>query len=251
MMTAMRPGSFQIEQEIRDFLKQVPLLEALGAQTIARFRADLHPKFYKRKETIFYQGDEGRSIYIVMTGKVRIYKLSPAGGETSINIFFPTDLIGEFAAIDGERRSATAVAIGRCTLLEMSRDRFIDHMRQDPELALALTRLLTRKARWTANYAETVAQYDAAGRLLHTLLLYNAQWGTEIEPGRVYSLDLSLNQTDLASLIGARREWVNRLLREWHNRGLLAYKSGKITILNLPAVEAERDSRIEANVGGW
>jgi CRP-like cAMP-binding protein len=110
---------------------------------------------------------------------------------------------------------------------------------------------LADKLRWTTIYAETIAQYDAAGRLLHILLLYNDQFGETLEPGKKYELDLSLNQTDLASLVGARREWVNRLLRDWQKRGLIEYNAGKIILLDLPRIKAERDGRIEANQGGW
>jgi hypothetical protein len=62
-----------------------------------------------------------------------------------------------------------------------------------------------------------------------------------------------MNQTDLASLVDARREWVNRIFRDWSKRGLIEYKGGKITILNLPAVEEERDRRINlyADDEGW
>ena len=85
---------------------------------------------------------------------------------------------------------------------------------------MALTKLLTDKLRWTAAYAEAATRYDAAGRLLHILLLYNKKFGKVHEEGNKYTLDLSLNQTDLASLVGARREWVNRLLRSWRGRAV-------------------------------
>jgi len=186
-----------------------------------------------------------------MKGKVRIFTTSPSGNETSINIFAAHDIVGEFATIDGQSRSATAKAIGPCALLEMSHNKFLQRMREIPDLALNMTKLLVGKIRWTAAYAESVAQYDAAGRLLHILLLYNDQFGREVEAGKRYVLDLALNQTDLASLIGTRREWVNKLLGDWRKRGLIEYKAGKITILDLPGVIAERDSRIEANLAQW
>jgi CRP-like cAMP-binding protein len=122
----------------------------------------------------------------------------------------------------------------------------MQYMQTMPALAIEMTRLVISKVRWTATYAETIAQYDAAGRLLHILLLYNEQFGQEIEPGKRYMVDLAMNQADLASLIGARREWVNRLLQDWHKRGLINFDSGRITILDLPRVVEERDSRIEA-----
>ena len=71
-----------------------------------------------------------------------------------------------------------------------------------------------------------------------------------MEPGKKFVFDLGLNQSDLASMVGARREWVNRILNEWRRRGLLEFDNGVITILDLPRVVAERDSRIEANQPG-
>ena len=168
------------------------------------------------------------------------------GNETSIQIFFPGDVIGEFAVIDDQPRSATAKAVDNCQLMTIKGDQFSKYMQDIPRLAIGMNRLLTTKVRWTAAYAETIAQYDAAGRLLHILLLYNDRIGQETEPGKQYVLDLGLNQADLASLIGARREWVNRLLRNWHRRRLIKYEAGKIIILDLPRVKQERDNHIEA-----
>jgi CRP-like cAMP-binding protein len=207
---------------------------------------DFRPCVYEKDEIIFRQGDTDCNLYLIVEGKVRIFRLSPSGNETSINIFSACDIIGEFSAIDCQPRSATAKAIERCTLLEMAGDQLVRRMREMPELAISMARLLAGKVRWTAEYAETIAQYDAAGRLLHILLLYNEQFGEEVEAGKRYVLDLSLNQADLASLVGARREWVNRILQNWHRHGLIEYKAGKIIILDLPRVVQERDSRIEA-----
>ncbi len=231
-----------------DFLKSVPLFAGLRDQDLAALVHDLRLREYGRGETIFHQGDHGRELYIVVRGKVRIFKTSPSGNETSINIFAGCDVIGEFSVLDDLPRSATAKAIGPCVVLAMTQERFLQHMREIPDLAIAVARLLASKVRWTAAYAETIAQFDAAGRLLHILLFYNEQFGREVEAGKRYVLDLSLNQTDLASLVGARREWVNRILQDWRRRGLLEYEGGKITLLDLPAVVRERDSRIEANL---
>jgi len=231
------------------FLRQIPLFSDLGEEDLTILVGDFQSREYDKGEIIFRQGDHSRELYVVLSGKVRIFKTSPSGNETSINIFSRGDIIGEFATIDDQPRSATAKAIVRCALLGMAQGRFLRRMREMPDLALGMTRLLASKVRWTAAYAETIAQFDAAGRLLHILLLYNEQFGEEIETGKRYVLDLSLNQADLASLVGARREWINRLLRDWLKRGLVEYDGGKIVILDLPAVERERDSRIEAYSG--
>lgn len=235
-------------------LSRVPLFAGLGEPALARLADDFRPKSYDKDEIIFRQGDRSQEMYVVYSGKVRIFRISPSGGETSINIFSTYDLIGEFAAIDDQPRSATGKALVPTTLLAMAQDRFIHHLSTNAELSLSLARLLVEKLRWTAAYAETIAQYDAAGRLLHILLLYKDQFGQELEAGKRYELDLALNQSDLASLVGARREWVNRLLRDWQKRGLIEYDAGKIFILDLPRAEAERNSRMEVHGGtaaGW
>jgi len=66
----------------------------------------------------------------------------------------------------------------------------------------------------------------------------------ELESGKRYELDIFMQQEDIATMVGARREWVNRILKEWNKQGLIEYKHGKITILDLPEFEKERDRRI-------
>ena len=113
-----------------------------------------------------------------------------------------------------------------------------------PDLATSLIKLLIEKLRFTTAYAESMVQYDTTGRLLNMLLQYNETHGVELESGKRYELDIFMQQEDIATMVGARREWVNRILREWNKKGLIEYKHGKITILDLPEFEKERDRRI-------
>lgn len=228
-------------------LKDIPLFAGLNEKHLSAIVQDLRSRDYKKDDLIFRQGDESREIYIVLKGKVRIYKISPSGNETSLDIFSTHNVLGEFAALDNEPRSASAKAVNQVTVLAMSQEHFSHHLNTVPGLALNLARLLSGKLRWTAAFAESIAQFDAAGRLLHILLDNNARFGEALEPGKQYVLNLALSQSDLASMVGARREWVNRILSEWRRRGLIEFDNGVITILDLPRVIAERDSRIEAN----
>jgi CRP/FNR family cyclic AMP-dependent transcriptional regulator len=229
------------------FLRTVPLFADLNDTELGPLAADFSPFEYSKADPIFWQGDSSTELYVVRWGKVRIYKTSPGGRETSINIFSTGNIIGEFAAIDQQPRSATAQTITRCLVWRMDGEVFVQHLRALPDLALALNRLLVGKLRWTAEFAETVAQYDAAGRLLHILMLYNEQFGETLEPGKRYKLELGLNQDDLASLVGARREWINRLLQTWQRQGWMEYKAGKIFIHDLARMRQERDRRLEGD----
>jgi CRP-like cAMP-binding protein len=234
-----------------ELLQKVALFADLHDQALEKLAQDFRLKTYGKNDVVFHQDDPGHEIYVILDGRVRVFKISPSGDETTLVIFSKYDVFGEFAVLDGGTRSATARAIGHTALLAMSQDRFDFYMRSVPGLARGMTKVLTAKLRWTAAYAAAVAQYDAAARLLHIILLYNGKFGEEQEEGIRYELDLSLNQGELASLVGARREWVNRLLRDWRKRGLLEYDAGKIIILNLPGVVAERDRRVQGSRSVW
>lgn len=227
-------------------LREMELFRDVPEPELLAILGDLHPREYARDETVFRQGDESHQVFFILKGKVRVYKISPSGSETSIDIFSTHDIIGELAALDSQPRSATGKAITSTSLLVMTQERFLHHMQSVPGLALGLARMLAQKLRWTSAYAESVAQFDAAGRLLHIILLNNERYGEARSDG-AFRIDMGLNQSDLASMIGARREWVNRILNDWRRRGLLNFDSGVITVLDLPRVIAERDSRLESN----
>ena len=230
------------------FLKQVPLCAHLADQELVAFSQDLRLREYAKGQTVFRQGDPGHTLYIILYGKLRVFRLTPSGLETTLTILGTGDLVGEFAVIDQQPRSASARAIGKCALLQMSAETFFGHVGAQPNLALGLMHELVAKIRRTAAYAETIARYDAAGRLLHTLLLFNEKFGEEQQSGQRYLLDLGLNQTDLASMVGVRREWVNRILQYWSKKKLIEYEGGKLIILDLARFRQERDSRLEANL---
>lgn len=230
------------------FLKQVPLCAHLSDQELIAFSQALKLREYSKGQMVFQQGDPGSMLSIILNGKVRVFRLTPSGLETTLTILGTGDLIGEFAAIDQQPRSASARAMGKCAMLQMSAETFFGYVREQPNLALGLMHVLVSKLRWTAAYAETIARYDAAGRLLHILLLFNERFGEEQQPGHRYLLDLGLNQTDLASLVGVRREWVNRILQYWSKTRLIEYEGGRLIILDLPRVKQERDSRLETNL---
>jgi CRP/FNR family cyclic AMP-dependent transcriptional regulator len=167
-------------------LRAMPIFADLADKDIATLVEDLRLKEYVKDEIIFRQGDESHEVYFVLKGKVRIYKISPGGNETSIAIFSTNDVIGELAALDQEPRSATAKAVTAVSLLAMSQERFLFTMQNVPRFALGLSRILAHKLRWTSAFAESIAQFDAAGRLLHIILLHNAAYGEALEPGTRY-----------------------------------------------------------------
>ncbi len=230
-----------------DILKQASVFADLSERDVAIVSQEMVLRHYAKGQIIFHQGDPSGDLFIISQGKVRVFRVTPTGNETFINILTRFDMLGEFSAVDGSIHSATAKAIESCELLAMPGARFRDYVERMPKLAKGLIRQLVAKARWSAAYAEMIAQYDAAGRLLHLLLSYCDQFGKEQISVKRYTIDLGLNQRDLASLVGARREWVNHILQQWTKRGLIEYTAGKVVILDLARAKQERDDRMQRN----
>jgi CRP/FNR family transcriptional regulator len=235
---------------IAAFLKHVPLFAQLPAALVNRLAQDFRQFAYPRGNIIFHQGETGRALYIIVSGKVRIYKTTPDGRETTTNIFTTGDVFGEFAIFDQLPRSASAKTLTKCDLLQIGDADFMRHFCANPELALATVRLLAGKTRWTAAIAEALAHYDAANRLVRILLLYVEQFG-EKQSEQKYVLNWGLTQSDLASLLGVRREWLNQILTQWRKHKLLTFEQGTLTVLNLPRLlgETERDARSKGRGG--
>src|SRR4026207_72109 len=114
------------------FLKQAPLCAHLADQELIAFSQDLRLREYVKGQIVFEQGDPSHTLYIILHGKVRVFRLSSSGHETSLTVLGKGDLVGEFAAIDQQPRSASARAIGKCGLLQMSAETFFGHVRGQP-----------------------------------------------------------------------------------------------------------------------
>lgn len=229
-----------LDQKIA-FLKSVAPFSNLRETEVIEVAHCFRIRKYKSRDVILYQGDTTNDVCVIQSGRVSIITVSESGKESCLRVLGPGDIVGELSAYDGEPRSASVQAMSACTVMVMSGAEFKKCLKSIPGLALSIIQFLSEKLRWTTHFLHTLAQYDTAGRLLHLLVYYKEQFGREIAENRIYEIDLSLNQTDLAAMVGARREWVNRLLQKWRKKGIITYSRGRITILDLPKLLEERD----------
>lgn len=234
----------RLTNEHLTLLKTTLLFGELPEPVFEKVVQDFRIRDYTRRSEIFHQGDESRSLYVIVSGLVRIFHLNENGDKTTVNFFDDGQIFGEFAVIDGSLRSATAQAVTNCVLLEMSGQYISYHLTQTHGVALAMCKLLVHKARITSRYAETIAQHDAKESLFAELLRYTHKFGRELEPGKRYELDLGLTQEELGTLIGKGRTTVNPILKDAEKRGLLKFEKGIITILDLPRVIREAGASI-------
>jgi CRP-like cAMP-binding protein len=223
-----------------DFLKQVPLFAELNEAELNSLAHDFVRRQFRQEETIFQEGDPGQVLYLIETGQVRIYVQSEDGQETSVVLYGPGDIFGELAVIDGLPRSASATAMEDTVVYTLGRDLFRDHMKRAPQLALNFMRALSVRVRYNTQQINSLTLLDVPARLARKLVELAQQYGV-VESGGV-RINLSINQSDLASLTGTTRESINKALGAFRRQGLIAMlPQGQIVIVD-PAALREMSS---------
>lgn len=202
-------------------------IDAVVAQAITRKVA--------RGTTILRRGDAGASMMVVLSGKVRVGLTSEDGREVTLGIVGEGDVLGEMALLDGEPRSADAVALEDCNVLLLERGRFQRLLRDRPEMSQRLIAVLCRRLRRANAAIEEMALMDLESRLGRLLKRLAAQYGKPAKRGT--RIEFKLSQKDLSALIGASREKVNRQLRTWEEEGVLGKDGGYLVLLQ-PALLA-------------
>lgn len=219
------------------FLQAIPLFDDLTASQIERIAQDLMERHFGQGDIIFREGDPGEVLYVVQSGRVRIF-VSGSNTETSVILFGrPGDIFGELAIVDGLPRSASATAVEETIVYTLARDAFRAHMRHAPQLALNFMKLLSVRVRYNTHKVNSLASMSVAGRLARLLLTLAQDYG-RVHPQGVL-INSHLNQTELASLIGATRESTNKALSTLRRDEFIAQEGGQIIILDPEALRRQ------------
>jgi CRP/FNR family cyclic AMP-dependent transcriptional regulator len=212
------------------FLRQIPLFANLAESELQALVDDFVPRTLRQGDIVFHQGDPGQTLYLIGAGKVRIYVLQEDGQEMSVVLLGPGDILGEFALIDDLPRSASAVAMQDTLLFALTRERYREHLRRCPQLALNFLKILSIKLRYTTDQAGILASLDIGSRIARKLLELAQGYGVA-EPDGV-RIDAPLTQEELASMVGATRESTNKTLGAFRRRGLIKLQGGYIYIVD-------------------
>ena len=201
-------------------------------RTIAR---TMRHRRFRRGEVIFHQGDVGDSLQIVVSGALKIVLPSAAGEEAIIATLRSGDFFGELALLDGAPRSATAAAVEATETLALPRDAFLVLLGEDEVLTQSLLAGIAAELRRLTGHVEELHFLDLAGRLAVRL----ARLGRERDPKATGSVELDwpYTQSDLAAMIGATRQSVNRLLSTLVDDGLVRVEHDTLVITDLERLE--------------
>lgn len=211
------------------FLARVPLFAGLPRTDLASLAAIMRPRAFKKDEIIFHKGDPGQVMYFIKEGEVRIYMNTEDEQQVSVAILTLGDFFGELALLDDKPRSSSAVAMERTETLTMHRVDFTAQVRAHPQIAIAILAVLSSRLRQADEFIENLTFLDVYGRVAKKLLDLAQDYGIETDRGR--EIRLALTQRDLASLVGATRESVNRVLSLYRERGLIIVDRSRITVV--------------------
>lgn len=191
-------------------LMRTDLFGGLDQVYIAACAAAFHETHFVKGQTLFARGERSNRLYLIAEGRVRLAVMTDEGRELSFRHATAGNLVGEIGALDGEPRSADALALSEVRAYSLERNALTELCAAHPAVLLALVRFLCRRVRDTSNQLETIALYPIETRLARFLLV--ALGNRTAEAGKRIPLDLGFSQTELAQLLGASRPKVNAAL---------------------------------------
>lgn len=190
---------------------------------------------YPGGQVLFHMGDEGGSFHIIVRGRVKVAIPSSSGEELILAILAPGDPIGELSLFDGKPRSATVQALEETETLCLHREDLVALMRNRFGIVEKILEVLARRIRETDRQLAENRFLDIATRLAKKLLDLGDAFGVQVEGGT--RIGVRVTQKDLASMIGATRESVNKQLNALRAQGFIRVDEGAIEILDRERLE--------------
>jgi CRP/FNR family cyclic AMP-dependent transcriptional regulator len=182
---------------------------------------------FPKNAVIINEGDRGDSLYVILTGKVKVYVSDDDGREMILDIYAPGDYVGEMA-LDGRPRSASVMTLEPTTCSVVTRDELRSAISANPDVAMGLIATLIDRARIATDNVKNLALMDVYGRVARLLLsLAKEDGGKLVVPER-------MTQQDIADRVGASRDMISRIFKDLTIGGYVTIENRTITIHRKP-----------------
>jgi CRP/FNR family cyclic AMP-dependent transcriptional regulator len=203
-------------------LKAVPLFASFPEDQLRMLTTMVTRRSASRSTTIMAGGDATDSLYIVLSGRLKVMMSDSDGKEVILSILGPGEFFGEMGLIDDEPRSATVVAIEACELLYIAKRDFKKCLAENFDMAMAVMRGLVRRLREADRKIGSLALLDVYGRVARLLL----DMSENVDGEKIVTKRLP--KQDIAKMIGASREMVSRVMKDLQTGGFIEVKGGSI-----------------------
>ncbi|MFM9151622.1 MAG: Crp/Fnr family transcriptional regulator [Candidatus Planktophila sp.] len=217
-----------IEDEV---VRGAPLFTALDDSAAASLRSSMDSVKIGKGGILFKEGDSGEHVYVIVEGKLKLGTSSGDGRENLLSILGPGEMFGELSLFDPGPRTSTATAVTDSKLLSLSHAKLIPWLRENPDVSLQLLARLAQRLRRTNEAVGDLVFSDVPGRVAKALLDLGERFGKESPEGLFVHHDLT--QEELAQLVGASRETVNKALADFAGRGWLRLDGRAVLITDL------------------
>ncbi|MBT3012536.1 MAG: Crp/Fnr family transcriptional regulator [Candidatus Thiodiazotropha sp. (ex Lucina aurantia)] len=211
-------------------IENVSIFEGMAPSDLALIEQRMVRRTYPRNTIILSEGDNSDSLYVILSGRVKVYLNDENGKEAIINYQEAGEYFGELSLIDDYKRSASIMTMVKSTMAIMSKQAFHQVMKSNPDIAIHLLKDMVHRVRTLTNEVKSLALSDVYGRLSKTLL------SMAIERDGIMVIEGHVTQQELANRIGASREMVCRIFKDLVKGGYITTGSNQFTInKQLPA----------------
>lgn len=212
-------------------LMSTPLFSSLDPEAATALRASMVELRARKGDVIFVEGEPGDRLYIVVEGKVVLGQAAADGRETLLAVQGPGEMFGELSLFDPGLRTSTATALTDSIVLGLGREALRPFLAAHPEVADALLQALAQRLRRTNEAMSDLVFSDVPGRVSKALIELKDKFG--IERAGEWFVEHDMTQEELAQLVGASRETVNKALADFVHRGWLRVEQRSVTITDL------------------
>lgn len=219
---------------VDDVLRSAPLFRELDDEAATALRNTMSEVKLDRGQVLFHEGDEGDRIYVVIQGKIKLGRTAPDGRENLLALLGPGQMFGELSLFDPGPRSATCTAVTNTVLFGLGHTDLLPWLTGRPEVARGLLLQLASRLRRSNDTLAELVFSDVPGRVARQLLDLSAKFGVPSEEGIRVVHDLT--QEELAQLVGASRETVNKALADFVGRGWIRLEQRSVVLLDVERV---------------
>ena len=204
-------------------LETVPLFHGLSDETLAEIEQHGSIKSFRKNAIIINQDDETYSLYVILSGRVKVFVSGEDGREVVLNYQSAGDYFGDLALIDKQPRVASVITTEPSKFMIISRDDFMTCLSRNPEIAINLMKPMTSRMRMLAQNVSSLALMDVYGRVARVLLQQSEEVDGERVTGRI-------TQQEIADMVSASRAMVSRILKDLKAGGYITINKKCITI---------------------
>jgi CRP-like cAMP-binding protein len=213
-----------------DLVRQAPLFKALDSASAASLRASMSAVKLNRGQVLFKEGDAGDRLFVVVDGKLKLGTAAKDGRENLLSILGPGDMFGELSLFDPGPRTATATAVVDSKLLALANDQVLGWVKEHPQVSLQLLGRLAQRLRKANDVLSDLVFADVPGRVAKAIIELGKRFGSQKDDG--LHVNHELTQEELAQLVGASRETVNKALADFATRGWVKLEPRAVIVLD-------------------